>query len=639
MPNDYVWVKYYSNNDLSIGFNLEQAESVIKNIDSEKEYKNVNEVIELFNIQQLMESGVLLKKWDEQTIYRLKNTCKSFNAKIGKYFATIDTANFVEVFQNVDTAYIEDFWLLFSKYKAFSRVEGNALIEILTKGIAALWPILEHKDIVCYYDTELAVFMRTSDQSAEILLDQNYAVTKRKYFFPKSLLTTEYETIIDTYIDSQDPNVNYLKLLTDAQSLEECPLSPKLRQKAKHRYEKEIAAKSEKGIGFQYGVNIGFDAIDSYISKDYSNTLIPQIVYSTKWIEENLDYPTLLNNFRYVFEQVDFCWRSNLVALESDMGILERSFGLKGKKEYRTGIQFHVVDMKTLGQIHGYRNILSRNGIDLENVFKWFFETYLEEEFHVNGFLFHASSCGTSIVERIKNLASEMDGSLKQFRAYVNDGFIDRELLEMTSEQMKFSQLRSLFLDKYAYSNSPDIKRELFLLFSDQSSLTYTEKTEAKYEAFDDLINTEQMLLSDFAEYQIGAIKWLISRGVILEDKKGILHLNTDRHVILKDLYTHEVICPFYYKSVSKTLDSLLVSGDLRYESTLFSKPEQDYLNYMLNKAEFSNGHDLRNKYLHGSYSQNEKEQECDYDHMLVIMALVIMKINQELCMKFPIKH
>ena len=63
------------------------------------------------------------------------------------------------------------------------------------------------------------------------------------------------------------------------------------------------------------------------------------------------------------------------------------------------------------------------------------------------------------------------------------------------------------------------------------------------------------------------------------------------------------------------------------------------YLNYILNKADFSNGLDLRNKYLHGSYTHDEEEQENDYDQMLLVIALVIMKINQEFCMKFPIKH
>lgn len=366
---------------------------------------------------------------------------------------------------------------------------------------------------------------------------------------------------------------------------------------------------------------------------------MPTIKYDTKWITENLDYPTLLNNFRYVFDQVDFCWRSNLVSLKYHMGILERSLGIKGKKEYHTGMQFQIINMTSLGQIRGYRSVLSSNGVELENVFKWFFEEYLKNEFKAEGFSFQASSPSASFVEKIKNITSEMDGALKQFRAFLEDGYVDRELFEMSSEHIVLSELHSFLQDKYAYSNSDQLQNEMFLLFSDQSHLTYTEKTKSKYRSFCDLIIHEQMTLNDFAYYQIEPIKWLISRGTIMEDKQKVLHICKERCVILKDLYVHEVICPHYYITYRRTIDELISVGDLRYGNTLFSEPEQSYLNYMLNKKEYSNGLDLRNKYLHGSYSRDEKLQEEDYDHLLIIMALVIMKINEEFCLKYPLTN
>ena len=45
MSTDYMGVKYYSDNDMSIGIYLEQAEQVIDSFDNEKEYKNVNEIM------------------------------------------------------------------------------------------------------------------------------------------------------------------------------------------------------------------------------------------------------------------------------------------------------------------------------------------------------------------------------------------------------------------------------------------------------------------------------------------------------------------------------------------------------------------------------------------------------------------
>ena len=68
-----------------------------------------------------------------------------------------------------------------------------------------------------------------------------------------------------------------------------------------------------------------------------------------------------------------------------------------------------------------------------------------------------------------------------------------------------------------------------------------------------------------------------------------------------------------------------------------FSKPEQDYLNYILNKSEFSNGLDLRNKYIHDTCPLDEKIQRQDYMELLKIMVLIMIKINEEFCLLMPV--
>ena len=62
--------------------------------------------------------------------------------------------------------------------------------------------------------------------------------------------------------------------------------------------------------------------------------------------------------------------------------------------------------------------------------------------------------------------------------------------------------------------------------------------------------------------------------------------------------------------------------------------PEQQYLNFMLNQAEYSNGYQLRNKYAHGSYILDEIRQQQDYTELLKIMVLIIIKINEEFCFR-----
>ena len=64
MLSRYNGVKFYGVNDWSIAENLEKAVVILEAIDTNTEYTDINQVIELYNIQELFNSGVYLKKWD-----------------------------------------------------------------------------------------------------------------------------------------------------------------------------------------------------------------------------------------------------------------------------------------------------------------------------------------------------------------------------------------------------------------------------------------------------------------------------------------------------------------------------------------------------------------------------------------------
>lgn len=70
-------------------------------------------------------------------------------------------------------------------------------------------------------------------------------------------------------------------------------------------------------------------------------------------------------------------------------------------------------------------------------------------------------------------------------------------------------------------------------------------------------------------------------------------------------------------------------------ESSLLSRPEQDYFNYYLNKSSFNNSLDLRNMYVHGTQSNdsdNENVHYTNYITFLKLFVLIIIKINDDLC-------
>ena len=242
-------------------------------------------------------------------------------------------------------------------------------------------------------------------------------------------------------------------------------------------------------------------------------------------------------------------------------------------------------------------------------------------------------SSSTSYIEKCRNLASEMEGILKQFKMFVEEGNIDRELFEFTSEQVVFKTLPSFVADKYAYQTDK-LDYELQELFSDQTSLSFTPKTKSDYSTLFELLTNEDIYISDYKEYQIARINELIKRGSLILEADGIIRLNEARVAILRDLYEHEVCCTSYWGTDRHLFYEMEKSGEIIFGSTLFSEPEIAYLNYILNKSQFSNGLDLRNRYVHGTYSRNENVNRSDYIILLKIMVFLIIKVNEEFCLR-----
>lgn len=416
-------------------------------------------------------------------------------------------------------------------------------------------------------------------------------------------------------------------------STKECPISDKLKLSAKKAYHKYWENNQASGTGIGYGVELSFGDVPDVVSYEKDGYTI-KYTYDIKWLEENLDYPTILNNFKFLFEYFDMFWRCTFVAVESEMGVFEKDIGLKGKKEYIKGTSFNMCNMTSTLQMNAYYNFLQKNNISLELVIKWFFEVYLKEEFGAGGFVYNPSKNDASWLDKCRNIASEMDGVLKQYRMYVEDGQIDRELLEMSSEHIVLSMVPSFLENKYAYAESTDIHHQMHLLFSDQSTITYTEKTKSSYNSFCLLIMSEEMRRSDFFEYQLPAIDWLIEKNVVYVDDNEVLRLNRKYIVILADMYKHDVVCVQYYGKYKTILTEMKDSNDIRMESTLFSVPETNYLNYMLNRSEYSNGKDLRNKYIHSTYPMEEDVQMQDYMDLLKIMIIIIGKVNEEFLLR-----
>lgn len=496
MRPEYEGVKFYSVYDWSIKEQLEKAIVILQSFDENNEYADVNKVIELYNIQKLINSGATLEEWNEEITAHYKKLCSSFMKVFGKFFGKINDENFRQICQSVCIGYVEDFWELFVKFKSFKKVSGQIFSAYLNEPETTLYKLLEQEELVKAYGKELADILRVSEQTPRLIIGKFLQKHNREcsYSFPKELSSSDYERILQKYVKLDTANLNDLQLLAYSQSSKECPISDKLRLSAKRACDTYWDNHPFTGVDIGHGIGVEFADVPEIKSAKKLENKRYQVIYDVKWLLENLDYPTILNNFRYVFEQFDIFWRSNLVSVRSHMGIFEETLFTRGIKDYIKGSSFDFMENLSTMQVRGYYDILKSKEIRLEDVMKWFFEGYLPQEFGANGFRFNPPSEGTTLVEKCRTIASEMEGVLKQFRMYVQDGEIDRELFEMSSEHILFSNLSGFVKDKYAYGNSSDVENEQFLLFSDQSLLGHIERTQSKYTNLFNLLIHEPML-------------------------------------------------------------------------------------------------------------------------------------------------
>ena len=337
--------------------------------------------------------------------------------------------------------------------------------------------------------------------------------------------------------------------------------------------------------------------------------------------------------------------RITLISKESELASTEKFLGVKSKNEYEIGMTFNIKNMLSMLQIIAYYKELNKINIRLEDVIEWFFKTYLSEEFNIQNYLVKMPSKDSTYYEKCKSILPEIDYILKQYNLLVEDGIIDQELLEVSSTSILFESVKSLIDNKYIYGNdkSQEFNNICYYFFSDQCLLHYTEKYKNKrYTSFYELLLNEYVKANDYSGYSERLLNYVIDNGYVFIDSDDFIRVKDKRMIaILNDLYNNEFINYWKYPlKYREKMDELIEKDMLLKGSTLFSKQEQDYFNFYLNQRSFNNTYDLRNKYLHGNKLKDDNENTHYNTYMLFLklIILIIIKINDELCINEEMK-
>ena len=634
--------KYFGKSDMSIGFNLQRAEEVITSFDPSSAKEDINDILEYYNIIQFFDNKLYLLRWDEATISAYTATVKQLKGAVGRFLHSVQGDDLIGLYEKTDGRLKEDFISVLAKYKVTDRITDEQFTRFINGQPHVMGFVLREKKLVRKYGQVIATLLSTTVEYAELVIDHYFVKHDNQdhtTYMPDELRRDQQEQIVRNYVAWENASVNYLKIVSGLKKAGDYPIDDKVRLQAHRRVRSYWAKHFEDGKGsMSFGVEIKLVEQEAPVLSTYDGTENKECLsYSKQWIAENRDFPTLWNNFIYLFRFVDLHYRCQFFSNPTYMGIIERMMGVHANNEYATGVGFEGVKTRSILQMFAYQKELRNYGLEIEGLFKWFFEEYLKNEFEVEGYRYSAPSSQASVLERILLIASQLDAVLKQFRLYIDDGLIDRELFEFSSSPYRIVDTPSMVEKKYLYPVGDTIKQALYYLFSDQCPLSYTEKTGEKYNCFSELLIKAEVEVSDYPEYAHNDLRWLIEKGIILTDNKGFLRIKKPVYNLLFDLYYNGNIAYSYCDENERILvNKLLESGELVAESRLFTRQEQEYLDYMLNVQQFFNGPELRNKYVHGNSSLDPKIQERDYFELLKIMTLIVLKINEEFCLKYP---
>jgi len=628
---------FHSKDDLSAGYNLKKAEELLNDIEIAPIYE-INNLLELYSVKLYFDNELFLSTWNEITKIKFKAKITEAWSRIKDFWLTINDENIAAYVGSLEFHYKKSFWELFNYFQIYKKIDKGIFPMILQNYSFQLNYILSHKNTVFHFDKEIRAFLIDYNKTAELLLanfEEGNRFKEASYIFPQSLTLSDKENIMSKYIDYEEANLNYIRLIEHSKDSNNLKLSARVRLKAKKKSEELNDKIFEEGHSWKVGVQVILDKdqIEPVIFSNKDHVL--EVSYSEVLLDKQINNVALFFLFKNLFGYTDDHGLITLVNKEKEMDVLERTL-MKSKNEYLAGITFQRKSQLSYLQILILNHYLNQKDKSIEVLIESFIKEVLNEYFQLKNLQFRFPTSNSTFLERIRILAPELEFLLKQYQVYSNEGEIDFELIEINSNPLGFSEIKSLVDKKYGYINDNKIYFLKYHFFSDQSMLHYVEPFNDKYSNLYDLLTNEDVKLENFKDYQKDVIRQLISEDYLIVDTNN--NVKIKKQILLSligDLHRDEVISYWHYPlEIRNVIDEMNSENFVKFETTLFSKQEINFFNYYLNKKEYTNGLDIRNKYLHGTNRGSEKEHEYEYYILLKLIILTLLKIADDLMLK-----
>lgn len=630
-------LKFFGLNDCGTYYSIERAQEVLQLFSPDNSY-SVTEVIELNEASKFIENEVYPEQFSEVEKSEWVALVPELKAAAGRFFNKLKDENFHQLIQGLEPLYLTDLLELLAHFGLYKRTSGRIVLKALVSEGYPLWALLGNSNLVKTYTHEIVDLISTDPAGPELIirkhLEQDASDT---IYLPANLSIEQQKEMVRRYLVSEVINPNLVELISKAPTYENTLVDARMKLQANKVHELWLTDffKNRPGMEVGYESLIVEDQLEPVIV--VSEDTKTKASFSHEWLEETLDPPSILNNFIYLFEFADQSMRLNYPSFSSEMGALERLIGIKGTGVYPQGIGFRTKSSAFLGNLMIYERFLRKNDRNLEEIIQWFFEEYLQAQFQASNFAFSPSSDGATFLEKCRHLFAEMDGILKQFTIFVEEGELDPELLSVTSNSVKFKDVPSLVPGKYTYLGTDrDMHAVMAHMFSDQSSLLYLDE-ERQGKSGAELIYTHKPAYAELTPLQESVTDFLVQQE-ILEIAGGILTIKNQYQMrVLRDIFEKGAASYYFYGPLGrKSIDQMMERNWLSKHSSLLTEQEASYYNFVLNQVEYTDGPDLRNKYMHGSQldSADKEEHYSTYLAVLKLLVGLVIKINDEFCIR-----
>ncbi|WP_222843954.1 hypothetical protein [Cellulosimicrobium sp. CUA-896] len=345
-------VRFFGPDDLAAGVYVGRVAELVEHFDTSNVPVCAMDVIELHNVQQYIEHGLLPHDFTESERAIARARVGQIQSVVARFFSAVDDANCADVMRDVKYEYHRDLLDLLGRNKAFERCSAAAMQHALRQADVRMGDILACKKLVAAYGGEIRDAMLEAPRNAEHLVRKYMERDARvKVYLPATFTPADARDLLERYVDSPNANPNYVGLIETAPVNASTGVDAKLKLRAKRRNAEMTEKFFEETIGLKVGTEVALsDAQDepAKFEMDESGGLVARFTYSTRWLDSTRDNPSILNNFQHLFEFGNDHVLLTLPSYPAQLGVFERFMSMSGVTHYQVGVGFPGARMEQL---------------------------------------------------------------------------------------------------------------------------------------------------------------------------------------------------------------------------------------------------------------------------------------------------